>query len=184
MNTFCFETSAPESKKYIFTIDPPAIFVAQSRIDPKILNRIQALAILYNKYVRKQVSTQRMSRILYNGAMDPKGVAFYQSLLSSKSDDDFFSVSDKLAVIPAGKNWNYEGIQENEILVLHNNGNAFGDNLTSSDDVNQLNSMDGAAGVYTTAAFSTGVPFEPNGKYLKDKFGLPEPVIELIDDAL
>lgn len=114
---------------YIYTIDPPAIFAVQIK-DVCLLNRLQLLAF---KYLKQNSDFSNLKCIGFNDYADPAIIGLYQQVFpnvkvckkrSLYSDDDkFYSVKEDYAI------------------VLHNNSDAFGQNIQFEGGVR---SLDGA----------------------------------------
>jgi hypothetical protein len=121
---------------YIYTINPPSIF-AKELGGAAILNRLQALAF---KNLATNGLFSNMKVMSYNNYADPGMIDIFQKVLPH------------IAVINQNKLYDPNGplIQSNQkiALVIHNNSDAFGQNIEFEDP----SSTDGLIGSYSSAA--------------------------------
>lgn len=122
---------------YVYTIDPPSIFVAQlgGAKNAAFLNRLQALAL---KHVNANTPLQNLKLIGFNNFADPKGLEMLKHVFPGK-------VVPKAELFQNALNYS---VNESWALVLHNNSDAFGQNI----ETEGTTSMDGIIGVYSDAA--------------------------------
>lgn len=123
---------------YVYTIDPPAIFTTQigGVKNVNLLNRLQILAF---KHLKKSSSFSHLQVIGFNDYSDKKAIKLLTDLFSDKQ------------VVPKQvlfKNNGHYSISDPYALVLHNNSDAFGQNIESEGP----SSMDGVIGSYSDAA--------------------------------
>jgi len=122
---------------YVYTIDPPAIFTTQigGVKNVNLLNRLQILAF---KHLKKSSSFNHLQVIGFNDYSDKNGINLLNTLFSDKQ------VVSKQALFENG----HYSITYPYALVLHNNSDAFGQNIESEGP----SSMDGVIGSYSDAA--------------------------------
>lgn len=154
VHQICNEFSALEAllpQGYVYTIDPPAIFVAQlgGAQNAAFLNRLQALAL---KCVHANTPLQNLKLIGFNNFADPKGLEMLKHVFPGKvvPKADLFQNTQNYSV---NKNW---------ALVLHNNSDAFGQNIQTEG----ASSMDGVIGVYSDAAIQLKREREDIGAFM------------------
>lgn len=126
---------------YIYTIDPPAIFATQIGGDRNVdlLNRLQILALVHLK--QKGFSFENLKMIAFNDYKDKGASQLLQALFQDKtivSKSELFKGED-------GK----FSCREPFALVLHNNSDAFGQNIETE---GVGGSMDAAIGNCSDAA--------------------------------
>lgn len=122
---------------YVYTIDPPSIFAAQlgGAANVSILNRLQALAL---KHVHAKTPLNNLRMIGFNNFADPKAVELLNHIFPGMAAPKALLFQDDL---------NYS-VKEGYALVLHNNSDAFGQNIETEGPT----SMDGVLGCYSDAA--------------------------------
>ncbi len=121
---------------YVYTIDPPSIF-AQQIGGARVLNRLQMLAF---KHITKEVQFDNLKILGFNDYADPAAVALWQNIVGerAKKKSELFSES------------GYYSVKEDYALILHNNSDAFGQNIEFE---GPNGSMDGAIGNFSDAAY-------------------------------
>lgn len=126
------------SQGYVYTIDPPSIFVQQLGGDHvQLLNRLQMLAF---KAVQQKLVFKNLRVVGFNDYADPGAISLFKKIFPDKT------VCSKVNLF-ADKGY-YSG--ENKLaLVLHNNSDAFGQNIETEGPT----SMDGVIGSYSDAAW-------------------------------
>ncbi|KFY41699.1 hypothetical protein V494_02839 [Pseudogymnoascus sp. VKM F-4513 (FW-928)] len=137
------EVACPQG--YIYTSDPPSIFV-QAIGGPKIINRLQCAALKHLAYTCRFVN---MKAFAFNDYSDDGAMVLLREALR---------VQRHVVVLPKaklfrGQRGRYEPGEELEegILVVHNNSDAFGQNIETEFS---SGSLDGAIGASTSAAAS------------------------------
>ncbi|KFY45761.1 hypothetical protein V495_02824, partial [Pseudogymnoascus sp. VKM F-4514 (FW-929)] len=137
------EVACPQG--YIYTSDPPSIFV-QALGGAKLVNRLQFAAL------KQLAATSRflnMKAFTFNDYADDSAMALIREALWNQRH---------VVVLPKaklfrGQNGRYEPGEELEggLLVVHNNSDAFGQNIETEFS---SGSLDGAIGASTSAAAS------------------------------
>lgn len=127
---------------YVYTVDPPRIFAAQIGMENVcILNRLQILAL---KFLKSEISFVNLKRIGFNDFDDKpeKNVSFGAvALLNSVFPNKALS---KKELFVSG----HYSVNEDYALVIHNNSDAFGQNIQSEGP----SSLDGVIGTYSDAS--------------------------------
>lgn len=122
---------------YVYTIDPPAIFAKQlGKNSVPLLNRLQLLAL---KHLSQESEFNHLKVIGINDYSDQGIVDLYKTVFPDKN------------VLPKSELFTNQGhysLQEEYALVLHNNSDAFGQNIETEGPT----SMDGVIGSYSDAA--------------------------------
>lgn len=116
---------------YVYTIDPPAIFASQiGRGNVTLLNRLQILAF---KALRGQSPFTHLKTIGFNDYADKGAIALFKCVFTDKM------------IVPKQELFREEhySVKEGYALVLHNNSDAFGQNIETE---GPGSSMDGAIG--------------------------------------
>ncbi|ORY81517.1 hypothetical protein BCR37DRAFT_380417, partial [Protomyces lactucae-debilis] len=129
---------------YVYTYDPPSIF-AQS-LDARLIVRMHIAALAY---VSNSMELKRMRGFCFNDYADPEALPLCTSALQNQlhirvvSKGSLFSTSTR----------HYEPgtWAEGALLVVHNNSDAFGQNIETESG---MSSMDSAIGSYSSAAAS------------------------------
>lgn len=122
---------------YVYTIDPPAIFAKQiGTSNVNILNRLQILAF---KSLRGHSPFPHLKTIGFNDYVDKGAIPLLKTVFADKT------------IVPKQELFRNEhySVQEGYALVLHNNSDAFGQNI-ETEEVNS--SMDGAIGSCSDAS--------------------------------
>jgi hypothetical protein len=129
---------------YVYTSDPPSIF-AQA-IGAEILNRLQFAAL---KYLAASNKFFNMRAFAFNSYADPSATSLVKAALSNQphilvvcKSDLFQGPRSTYAALPG---------TEGALLVIHNNSDAFGQNIETEWE---SGSMDGAIGANSSAAAS------------------------------
>ena len=138
-----FEALLPQG--YVYTIDPPSIFA--SAFDAQLMTRLQILAM---KQLFANAPPQHLTMIGFNdgGPQGDKGaVALLKAICKGKA----YKAVPK---IPAIYTLNSQGKpvyqpKQNWALIIHNNSDAFGQNIEYEKG---FQSLDAAVGALTTAA--------------------------------
>jgi hypothetical protein len=127
---------------YIYTSDPPAIFAAQ--IGATILNRLQFAAL---KSLSAENHFKGMRVFAFNDYLDKPAVKLLKHALETQKH---VKVVSKSALFQGPKGTYYAlPVTEGALLVLHNNSDAFGQNIETEKG---FGSMDAVFGVYSNAA--------------------------------
>jgi hypothetical protein len=136
------EVLAPQG--YVYTSDPASIFARE--IGAKILNRLQFLAL---KQLASESRFSNMRAFAFNDYDDRNAISLIEKALSSQPH---VQVEPKRAFFK-GPNRTYRALAgtEGALLVLHNNSDAFGQNIETEW---ATGSMDGAIGAFSSAAGS------------------------------
>ena len=121
---------------YIYTINPPSFF-AKELGGSAILNRLQMLA--YKKLARDGLFSN-MKVLAYNNYADPKMVRLFQKVLPHVNVISQYKLYD-----PDGP---LHKRDQKIALVLHNNSDAFGQNI----EFEETSSQDGMIGSFSNAA--------------------------------
>ncbi|TVY83970.1 hypothetical protein LSUE1_G002980 [Lachnellula suecica] len=150
------EISALESicpQGYVYTYDPPSIFARM--IEPSILNRLLILAL---KYLSHQSTFDNMKVFGFNDYADSKALSLVREALERQSDVVVCSKSDLFK--GDGGLYDLEEVQRKNkdlgkgaMLVVHNNSDAFGQNIETEPGGG---SLDGAIGANSSGAASLG----------------------------
>lgn len=137
------EVACPQG--YIYTSDPPSIFV-QAIGGAKIINRLQFAAL---KHLASTCRFANMKTFTFNDYVDNGAMELLK---------DALRLQRHVIVLPKaklfrGQNGRYEPGEELEdgLLVVHNNSDAFGQNIETEFS---SGSLDGAIGASTSAAAS------------------------------
>lgn len=135
---------------YVYTYDPASIFAAQ--IGPKILNRLMARAVreLFNAY-----AFPNMRVFAFNDYADKGIIKMLHKQLGTTQMGSFVTVVSKQDLFrgPGGPLGLYDVSRlkeaEGAMLVVHNNSDAFGQNIETE---GMSGSLDGAIGTSSSAA--------------------------------
>jgi len=129
---------------YVYTSDPPSIFAIE--IGAEILNRLQFAAL---KYLAAENTFSNMRAFAFNNYADPGAINLLKAALSKQPH---------ILVVPKSSFFNgprstYATLPgtEGALLVIHNNSDAFGQNIETEWE---SGSMDGAIGANSSAAAS------------------------------
>jgi hypothetical protein len=129
---------------YVYTSDPPSIFAME--IGAEILNRLQFAAL---KYLADKNKFLNMRAFAFNNYADPGAVGLLKAALSNQPH---------ILVVPKsslfeGPRSTYAALPgtEGALLVIHNNSDAFGQNIETEWE---SGSMDGAIGANSSTAAS------------------------------
>ena len=129
---------------YVYTSDPPSIFARE--IGATILNRLQFAAL---KNLGAENTFSNMRAFAFNSYADPGAIDLLKAALSNQphvlvvsKQDLFKGPRSTYAALPG---------TEGALLVIHNNSDAFGQNIETEW---QSGSMDGAIGANSSAAAS------------------------------
>ena len=114
---------------YVYTIDPPSIF-ANFIGDATVLNRLQILAF---KMLNCAFKLENIKAIGFNDYLDKEAILYFRKALPE------IKITNKNSALTMTKN---------HALVLHNNSDAFGQNI----EFEGPTSMDGIIGNYSDAA--------------------------------
>lgn len=138
------------SQGYIFTIDPPSLFIQAiggARNAP-FLNRLQALAM---KQLIQEGKIKNMKAVAFNNYADEKMIELYKAITKDHHIQAYPKVVDpkkgsKGLFAPNGKCL----IDPNDpsVIVLHNNSDGFGYNLENEGET----SLDGLMGCMSNAS--------------------------------
>ena len=122
---------------YVYTMDPPAIFSAQlgGVIHVDLLNRLQILAF---RHLMQKSAFTNLKIVGFNDYSDKGAIDLLKAVFADKT------VMSKQSLF---KNGRY-AIASPHALVLHNNSDAFGQNIETEGPT----SMDGVIGSYSDAA--------------------------------
>lgn len=124
---------------YVYTMDPPSIFAAFFGNDATLLNRLQILGL---KCLADNHQLKNLKVIGFNDFKDKGAIALLQNAMPAdikvQSKESLFSGVNGTYVGPAGY-----------ALVIHNNSDGFGDNITNE---GSGGSIDGAIGSFSDAA--------------------------------
>lgn len=132
---------------YVYTVNPPNIFlgaIGKSK-NGKFLNRLQALAM---KEMADKGVLKNMKKIGFAHFSDPEGLVQYQKAMARANVDVMklhALMNDQTGPFIFQTNPPKYLLNEKWALVLHNNSDAFGQNIETED----LTSQDGFAGVYS-----------------------------------
>ncbi|BEJ17286.1 hypothetical protein CspHIS471_0606870 [Cutaneotrichosporon sp. HIS471] len=132
--------------KYVYTSDPPAIFAREC--DATLLNRLQAAALKHLVNLNPgQIKNMRI--FAFNDYADPQSVSYFASALLMTPT----MVMSKSDLFPTSQGGYYWPPPEGRgcLLVLHNNSDAFGQNIETE---GPGGSMDGAIGCNSSVAGS------------------------------
>ncbi|MBS0647809.1 MAG: hypothetical protein JSS10_01135 [Verrucomicrobia bacterium] len=122
---------------YVYTIDPPAIFASQiGRGNVNLLNRLQTLAF---RALREDSPFTHLKIIGFNDYADKAAIALFKIIFPDKK------IVSKSELFSDG----HYSLQEGYALVLHNNSDAFGQNIETE---GANTSLDGAIGSYSDAS--------------------------------
>jgi hypothetical protein len=129
---------------YIYTSDPPVIFAQQ--IDPQLLNRLQFAAL---KDLSSHNHFSSMKGFAFNDYADASAVNLIRYALVT---NPHIQVVPKTALFQGSKGM-YKALSGTEgcLLVIHNNSDAFGQNIESEW---ASGSLDGAIGSHSSTAAS------------------------------
>lgn len=129
---------------YVYTSDPPSIFAR--KIGPKILNRLQFAAL---KCLAAENKLSNMRAFAFNNYADSGAIELLKAALSNQPHVLIVSKRD-LFEGPGGAYSALPGT-EGSLLVIHNNSDAFGQNIETEWE---SGSLDGAIGANSSAAAS------------------------------
>jgi len=118
---------------YIYTIDPPAIFVNYLNKDAKLLNRLQICAF---KVLRQENIFENLKIVGFNDYADKEAV---ELLKKAFPDKEIKTKDEAIKALEKSKDL---------ALVIHNNSDGFGQNIEFEDGA----SLDGVIGKYSDAA--------------------------------
>ncbi|KFY88674.1 hypothetical protein V498_06697, partial [Pseudogymnoascus sp. VKM F-4517 (FW-2822)] len=140
------EVACPQG--YIYTSDPPSIFV-QAIGGAKIVNRLQFAALKHLASASKYTKFVNMKAFTFNDYSDNGAMELLREALRAQRH---------VVVLPKaklfrGQKGRYDPGEELEggLLVVHNNSDAFGQNIETEF---ATGSLDGAIGASTSAAAS------------------------------
>jgi hypothetical protein len=127
---------------YVYTSDPPAIFAQQ--IGATVLNRLQFAAL---KGLAFENALSNMRVFAFNDYADRGAINLLKHTLSTQPH---VRVVNKSLLFKGPRN-TYSPLAGTEglLLVIHNNADAFGQNIETE---RGLGSMDSAIGIYSSAA--------------------------------
>jgi hypothetical protein len=138
------EIVAPQG--YVYTYDPASIFAGEIGAD--LLNRVMFAAL---KHLSSENSFKNMRAYGFNDYADKRGLDLAKAALG---DQNHVKVVPKGSLFKGPKNTydpgNIEGGEE-AWLVIHNNSDAFGQNIETE---GESGSLDGAVGANSSAAAS------------------------------
>lgn len=118
---------------YVYTISPPSIFAAALG-NARLLNRMQAVAF---QSIASSMGLKNMKKIAFDDYNDKEMIPLLQQVFPSKA-------CSKNDLYPDGR----YSVNERWALVLHNNSDAFGQNI----ETEPASSLDGVIGSYSDAA--------------------------------
>ncbi|GMK57338.1 hypothetical protein CspeluHIS016_0401720 [Cutaneotrichosporon spelunceum] len=132
--------------QYVYTSDPPTIFAREC--DATLLNRLQAAALEYLVGLNPQ-QIKNMRIFAFNDYADPNATYYFQKALNATN----VVVMTKSALFPKEQGGYYWPPSKGKgcLLVLHNNSDAFGQNIETE---GPGGSMDGAIGCNSSVASS------------------------------
>ncbi|KFY12505.1 hypothetical protein V491_06768, partial [Pseudogymnoascus sp. VKM F-3775] len=140
------EVACPQG--YVYTSDPPSIFVAALG-GAKIINRLQFAALKHLASASKYSKFVNMKAFVFNDYSDDGAIGLLRGALRLQRH---------VIVLPKarlfrGQKGHYDPGEELEdaLLVVHNNSDAFGQNIETE---YATGSLDGAIGASTSAAAS------------------------------
>lgn len=140
-----FEKALPQG--YIYTIDPPSIFVEKFGGDTAILNYLQILAI---KHFAAENELKYLKAIAYNDFQKDGSLQLLQAT-TIRAEGNVVRVSmNTLYKNPMDKQERlYQGLPgcEGTALIIHNNSDAFGENIANEGEC----SLDGVIGYNSDA---------------------------------
>ena len=150
LNEFrALERMIPSTQGYVYTWDPAAIFARQ--LDPSLLNRLTILGL------RKAITAcppRKLQVFAFNDYADDEATRLVKLVFSYEHVTHRTPVVSKSQIFPA-PSLNYDisafPAAERAVLVVHNNSDAFGQNIQSEA---AGGSMDGSFGQYSSAAAS------------------------------
>ncbi len=124
---------------YVYTINPPSIFLAKfGKQNLPILNRLQLLAL---KMQHQRSPLKNLKAVGIDNFGDAEVVDLYKATFPKKAQD-IFAKNDLF------RNDGLYSVNADWALVIHNNSDAFGQNIESEGPT----SLDGVIGSYSTAA--------------------------------
>jgi hypothetical protein len=129
---------------YVYTSDPPSIFARE--IGSEILNRLQFAAL---KYLAVENAFSNMRVFAFNDYADSGAIDLLKAAMSNQPHVMIVS-KQSLFKGPRGTYAALPGT-EGSLLVIHNNSDAFGQNIETEWETG---SMDGAIGANSSAAAS------------------------------
>jgi hypothetical protein len=145
-NEFVLLDKLCNTNGWVYTFNPPAIFVRFfGSHGTQLLSRLHGLAI---KYVKQAVRIKRLKTIGWDDFGDSTIISLLQIALTG------FTVRANSSLFSGGKN---DGLyraplgEEKATLVIHNNSDAFGQNIETEAPGG---SLDGVIGAYSSAAAS------------------------------
>lgn len=137
------EAACPQG--YVYTSDPPSIF-AQALGGANLLNRLQFAAL---KHLASVCTFTNMRVFAFNDYIDPGAMVLLRAALQSQPQ---VKVLPKAALfLGLGGTYKPDEDLREALLVVHNNSDAFGQNIESEW---ATGSLDGAVGASTSAAAS------------------------------
>lgn len=128
---------------YVYTFDAPAIFAAE--LGATLLNRLFIAAVAHIADCNPD-GFKNMRIFAFNDYADPAAIHLMRSALVSHPH---VSVIAKASLFPPPGRYVAPASAKHALLVLHNNSDAFGQNIESEGDGG---SMDGALGNHSNAA--------------------------------
>ena len=150
LNEFrALERMIPSDQGYVYTWDPAAIFA--QNLDATLLNRLTILGL------RKAINAcppHKLRVFAFNDYADPKATQLVKLVFSYEHVTHRTPVTSKSQIFPAPSlKYDISGYSaaERSVLVVHNNSDAFGQNIQTEA---AGGSMDGSFGQYSSAAAS------------------------------
>ncbi len=123
---------------YVYTINPPSIFAQQiGQENVSLLNRLQLLAL---KKYHQDLPLENLKIIGFGDFADKGAVGLYQTVFPDKK------VCPKDQLFNDGR---YYSVKEDYALIIHNNSDAFGNNILTE---GEHGSLDGAIGSHSSVA--------------------------------
>jgi hypothetical protein len=134
---------------YVYTFDPASIFAAQLAGDATLLNRLYIAAL--QLLARENDSFTGMRVFAFNDYVDKEVVRLAETALEGHKDIKVVSKSELFNEGRKPGELGYQALPGTEaaLLVLHNNSDAFGQNIETE---GAAGSMDGALGAASSAA--------------------------------
>lgn len=133
---------------YIYTSDPPSIFAA--RTEAVLLNRIAFVAL---KLLSSHDTFSNMKVFAFNNYADPQATFYLRKALRSQPHIEAISKKELFNDGQMTGHYGYRPLPgtEGALLVLHNNSDAFGQNIETE---GAFGSMDGAIGANSSCSAS------------------------------
>jgi hypothetical protein len=134
---------------YVYTFDPASIFAAQLGGDAMLLNRLYIAAL--QLLARENESFPNMQVFAFNDYIDKKVIALAKIAIEGHKDIKVVSKASLFNDGLVAGELGYRPLKgtEGALLVLHNNSDAFGQNIETEE---AGGSMDGALGAASSAA--------------------------------